>query len=605
MEGAFERDAAPDGGSDIAGQGSPAGRAPADSLATLRLTRDAFVAAGDWFDAAPLAVRIAQILPNDAAEQRHASGILSQSGRVSEAIHFALRAVDLDPSNYEYALHAGCIYNLCGDRKAAIPLLLQAVKINPQAAEAFQQLSAAADNLGRPDYAAKLALRAWRLDPKNEHRGFAAAHLFARAEQWDAAIAVLRKMEEAIPPSAALHRTLSGFLGHTRRFEEAVKAGDAAVALDGDNPEYRIHHSHMLMQLGRIDEANAAIARAIELDPSNLVARRHAVSLLVEKGDLGQALRCGAELLALAPDDPEYADCMRFLLEARSMSAAAEDFGQIAALKRAAPPRKLAEPVTFAGAAQAQASTIFALVLRDIRSRYGESKLGFFWALMEPFIHIAVLAFVFQFTMHGKPPMGNSFFLFYFTGVMPYLLVSHLISHLGVTIRSYKQLMQIPRITPLDLLVARAIVELFTTAVIYLLFLALFGVFGINALPISPQNVLGAFAITWVLGFGLGCCLASLAEFGVAAEHVVNVVLRLLYFGSGIFYVPSMMPVRARNILSWNPFMHVVDYMRIGYFRSYHPSWMDISYAVAFSIFAMAAGLASVMAMRRRMRTIA
>ena len=37
-----------------------------------------------------------------------------------------------------------------------------------------------------------------------------------------------------------------------------------------------------------------------------------------------------------------------------------------------------------------QGRVISALTLRETRSRYGNSKLGFFWALFEPAAHVAV-----------------------------------------------------------------------------------------------------------------------------------------------------------------------------------------------------------------------
>ena len=206
--------------------------------------------------------------------------------------------------------------------------------------------------------------------------------------------------------------------------------------------------------------------------------------------------------------------------------------------------------------------------------------------------------------MKGSPPLGNDFFLFYFTGVMPYLLLTHLIQHMSSGVRGYRYLMQIPTITPVDLLISKAIVELFTTTLIFFIFLGLFMLFGVDAVPVAPENVFIAFIITWVMGTGLGFICASLAEFGAAAETVVGVLLRIVYFTSGIFYVPGKMPLVARDILVWNPFLHVIDFMRVGFFSSYEPAWMTISYSATFAICALLAGMVSVAAQHRRMRTV-
>ena len=323
----------------------------------------------------------------------------------------------------------------------------------------------------------------------------------------------------------------------------------------------------------------------------------------METGDLPGALRHAGELLAEAPDDEEYVSCMRHLLEARSMHAAALDFVDIAAVKASATPRAPSPPPRFSDALAAQGRSIGALVLRDIRSRYGESRLAFFWSLMEPFLHIGVLAIVFQFTMHGRPPLGDNFFFFYFTGVMPYLLVSHLIMHIGHAVKAQRQLLQIPTVAPIDVVVAKFIVEHFTSAVIFLMFFGLFAIFGIDPLPVSLAHVFLAVFLTSMLGFGLGMFCAALFEFGAMVEHVAGLIVRLLYFVSGIFYVPATMPVDVRDIIAYNPFLHIIDCMRVGFFRSYAPEWMDIGYAAKCALFALLVGMAAVTIMSRRMRS--
>ena len=98
---------------------------------------------------------------------------------------------------------------------------------------------------------------------------------------------------------------------------------------------------------------------------------------------------------------------------------------------------------------------------------------------------------------------------------------------------------------------------------------------------------------------------AALFEFGAMVEHVVGLIVRVLYFASGIFYVPAAMPVSARDIIAYNPFLHIIDCMRVGFFRSYAPEWMDLGYAAKCALFALLVGMAAVTIMSRRMRSLA
>jgi ABC-type polysaccharide/polyol phosphate export permease/Flp pilus assembly protein TadD len=572
-------------------------------ISELRMRVAKFVNAGEWSAAAAAAVELADICLGDAEPQRLASGYLVQIGQHARAAAYARRAIDLDPCNAEYAVHCGVVLNLVGDHMNAIRVLLKAADLDYALAETYQQLAFASEQLGNAKIAAQAALRAWHLEPRDDNRRLSAAHLLARTSRLDEAIDILQTVNSGAS-SPSVRRTLSGFLGQAGRHAEALDEIDAALAHEPDCAEYHLHRSWLLGLAGRWQEALAAVRRAIELDPRSRGARRHAVSVLAETGDLPGALRQAGELLAEAPDDEEYVSCMRYLLEARSMHAAALGFVDIAALKASAAPRAPSPPPSFSDALAAQGRSIGALVLRDIRSRYGESRLGFFWSLMEPFLHIGVLAIVFQFTMHGRPPLGDNFFFFYFTGVMPYLLISHLIMHVGHAVKAQRQLMQIPTVAPIDVVVGKFIIENFTSAVIFLIFLGLFAVCGVDPLPVSLANVFLAFFLTSMLGFGLGMLCAALFELGAGVEHVVGLLVRVLYFASGIFYVPAAMPVSARDIIAYNPFLHIIDCMRVGFFRSYAPEWMDIGYAAKCALFTLLVGMAAVTIMSRRMRSL-
>jgi capsular polysaccharide transport system permease protein len=583
---------------------APRPQVGAHLIGELRLQVAKFGHAGEWSAAARAAVELADMCIGDAEPQRLASGYLVQIGQPARAVAYARRAVDLDPRNAEYAVHCGAVLNLVGDHMNAIRVLLKAADLDFALAETYQQMAFASEQLGNAKIAAEAALRAWRLEPRDDNRRLSAAHLLARTSRLDEAIEIMRTGNSGSASFSSMRRTLSGFLGQAGRHAEALDEIDAALAHEPDSAEYHLHRSWLLGQVGRWQDALAAVRRAIEADPRSRGARRHAVTVLLETGDLPAALSHAGELLAEAPDDEEYVSCMRHLLDARSMHAAAVDFMDIAALKASAVPRAPSPPPSFSGALAAQRRSIGALVLRDIRSRYGESRLGFFWSLMEPFLHIGVLAIVFQFTMHGRPPLGDNFFFFYFTGVMPYLLISHLILHIGHAVKAQRQLMQIPTVAPFDVVVGKFIIENFTSAVIFLIFLGLFAVFGVDPLPVSLPHVFLAYFLTSMLGFGLGMFCAALFEFGAMIEHVVGLLLRMLYFASGIFYVPAVMPVNVRNIIAYNPFLHIIDCMRMGFFRSYAPEWMDLGYAAKCALFSLLLGMAALTIMSRRMRSL-
>ena len=79
---------------------------------------------------------------------------------------------------------------------------------------------------------------------------------------------------------------------------------------------------------------------------------------------------------------------------------------------------------------------IAALIIRETRTRFGEARLGYSWALLEPVLHIAMLSLVFSVVMRGRPPIGTEFFIFYYTGLIPYHMLVHTSSAMTLAITS-------------------------------------------------------------------------------------------------------------------------------------------------------------------------
>ena len=70
--------------------------------------------------------------------------------------------------------------------------------------------------------------------------------------------------------------------------------------------------------------------------------------------------------------------------------------------------------------------------------------------LLEPILHITLLSVVFSLMMEGRPPIGAHFFIFYFTGLIPYLMFVHTSSAMSHAITNNGALLQLPSITTFD-----------------------------------------------------------------------------------------------------------------------------------------------------------
>jgi tetratricopeptide (TPR) repeat protein len=336
-------------------------------------------------EAAAAYARLIELRPDWIEGYRHASGSLAASGRIDAAIAYAVTASNLAPGHAEFALHAA---SLLVDRQ-------------------------------RNEEGAALALRAAELRPDDANTVIDAAELLIRCGRAEKAAEILGAAVTAASTSnPRLYRALSTAEMLRDRLEAALVAVERALADAPDDAEYQLHRAHLLWRLGDISGAALAFERVATLDPVSRDVKRAQMSFYLAAGLATEATEAGGELLHRFPDDRPSAEAVLHLLNHRLDTID----GEYVVLGDTAD-RKPRPPHAEAGALDrwcSQSRVIRALIVRETRTRFADSRLGYGWALIEPILHIALLSATFAVLMHGKPPIGTQFFIFYYTGLIRY-----------------------------------------------------------------------------------------------------------------------------------------------------------------------------------------
>ncbi|MEZ0167570.1 ABC transporter permease [Microvirga sp. TS319] len=246
--------------------------------------------------------------------------------------------------------------------------------------------------------------------------------------------------------------------------------------------------------------------------------------------------------------------------------------------------------MTNASLLQVQFRVVGALVLREMRTRFGRSRAGYLWALVQPIGHISILTVVLA-SMQRAVPVGPSIQLFLATGLIPYLLFMNLVTRLMTAIVSNQTLFTFPIVKILDAVAARALLEILTICLIGMLVLAGLALLGLGLIPEEPANLAGALAATALYGIGFG--LTSMAIYSVfpAWDRIQALLLLPLYFCTGIFYVPDTLPVAFRDVIVWNPLLHGVEWFRSGFYANYGAATLDKGYFIGWGVSLLLVGL--------------
>lgn len=247
-----------------------------------------------------------------------------------------------------------------------------------------------------------------------------------------------------------------------------------------------------------------------------------------------------------------------------------------------------------------QVEVVEALVLRETRTRFGAHQLGYLWAVIEPALWIAT--FYAMYAIAGREaPVGMDLVSFLLTGLLPFSLFSAVVNQVSQSINGNKALLFYPQVRTLDIVAARTILECVTYASVFLIFIIGHALFVQQWPTIDDALVtIFGFALAAGLGAALGLVFCSLEVLTSAVGRVRGPLLRPLFWCSGLFYTANGLPTNVRDILLYNPMLHVNEIVRDGWFPSYQSRHADAGYAIAWMLCLLVLGLLLERAVRRK-----
>ena len=255
---------------------------------------------------------------------------------------------------------------------------------------------------------------------------------------------------------------------------------------------------------------------------------------------------------------------------------------------------------TAANALVVQLRVLHALILRDIRTRFFGNGLGYIVAILWPLVHIFVLLAVFHFTGRVSP-IGNTI-VFLAVSVVPVLCFLYMSRFIMFSVISNSPLLAFPIVHLIDIIAARVVLEISAAfcvvAVVSLSLLAL----GYPVYPDNPSQAFVAFLGVIFCGIGLGVLNGIIASKlpGWVLAYVVQWIF--IYTTSGIVIQPDIIPSFILDIFSWNPTLHVVEWIRESYFYGYKSVVLDKFYPFEFGVVALFAALFFERTFRRFLR---
>ncbi|QFT53800.1 ABC transporter permease [Microbulbifer sp. THAF38] len=239
---------------------------------------------------------------------------------------------------------------------------------------------------------------------------------------------------------------------------------------------------------------------------------------------------------------------------------------------------------------QIQRDVIYALLVREMKTRFGKWRLGYAWALLEPALHIMMLAAIFNFLKRDFYP-GIPTTLFMLGGIAPFLFFSHCFYKGIAAVASNRGLFNYRQLRPFDAVLSRVLLEFSIYILCMITLLILLAWFGIRVefgdfLLLVEVNILFFF---FCFGLSLALCVAG--ERYPELSKILPLIVRPLYFVSGVFFSLEQIPVEYHPYLIWNPLVHVIELTREGLYANYDGKFSNFNYYIFTSIGTLTLGL--------------
>ncbi|MGB0112937.1 MAG: ABC transporter permease [Ilumatobacteraceae bacterium] len=208
--------------------------------------------------------------------------------------------------------------------------------------------------------------------------------------------------------------------------------------------------------------------------------------------------------------------------------------------------------------AVAHRNLLYLLSLKELRTRYRKSVLGWAWSLLNPISQMIIFSFVFLVVFKAAPPIGvpsglEVFPLYFLSGMLPFQFFSiSVTTAIGVVDGNASLIKKVA--FPHEHLVFSVVIAQVITLCIELVVLAIaLMIAGANALPWLIVSI-PLIVLLMIFTTGVALALSAANVFFHDINYLWGIVSQLLFYASPIIYTPIVIENDAlRALTNWGP----------------------------------------------------
>ena len=256
-----------------------------------------------------------------------------------------------------------------------------------------------------------------------------------------------------------------------------------------------------------------------------------------------------------------------------------------------AEPRVLITGTTARESFVIQMRVIWALILREILTRYGRHNIGFMWLFVEPMLFTLGITVLWTLTgLHRTSDLPITAFAL--TGYSTVLLWRNMPTRCVDAISPNSALMYHRNVRVIDIYISRLALEAIGATISFTVLSIAFIFFHLMEPPEDPLLVLKAWLLTAWFGGALAITMGAWSERSEVVEKLWHPAAYLLFPVSGAAYFVDALPKAGADVVLWLPMVHGVEMVRDGYFGSKFVAHYSVGYMLTCCMVLTLIGLA-------------
>ncbi|WP_420450871.1 ABC transporter permease [Ilumatobacter sp.] len=208
--------------------------------------------------------------------------------------------------------------------------------------------------------------------------------------------------------------------------------------------------------------------------------------------------------------------------------------------------------------AVAHRNLLYLLSMKELRTRYRKSVLGWVWSLLNPVSQMVIFSVIFLYVFNRPPPVGDpsgldNFPLYFLAGLLPFQFFSISVTASIGSVQGGASLIKKVAFPHEHLVLSIVLAQLITLLIELAVLTVVFLIAGHMVLPwLAPMLVLLVFVILFTVGVSL--MLSAANVFFHDINYLWGIVAQLLFYASPIIYsVQEIQFAWLRAISNWGP----------------------------------------------------